>query len=1158
MVSLAKAPFQSSSVMITLVASTSPLERERTSNPLPLVLQIFILANTIINFIYTASLSSSVPVLLVPHTHTGFDPTANPTRPEFGTASLKTCLDAICSSSPELVQDKRRDFSVYVLDPLESNSAPAQVNIPNAASGAQSSDSRSAPEQPRGLAVALGLMSWALMLDETDSTPVTGTVIKLPTGQEALEIIFALKETVAMEKSSLPAALRTWGLPPEPTNSSGTAASGRNIGSSERDDTHSAHHTHHSMSQSTGASSSTSIPSSSYLGHVPTDSTTLATIASIHMRSQHKRAKAKVKKPAKTPSIDPENSEADRLFLSHYVGPERKKAGRPPNAASSGSKSNKSSVRTQASTSTAVESRTAGSSRTALSQISSTATQPPISESNDTKSHAKPTKDPLTNPFTFAPLIRSPRDPEPQSLLDILAFLSSSSSSSDPNVQNTALLAALSAIDSNQAKGSSTGSEKPPSPLLVNALRELISAAAQRPAIPQSAPNNNNAHPPVNNNSRNHVPDDDIVLLDKENVNPTVFRRRSEREGKSFISDASTPPAGSGAILTSGQSNTETPTARGLTARPNGKINTTPVPPASASASPLPPPNSTSGSRRKRTLSDFMDEREASKEKEKMREREWVERRDAHRHARSSPKRNELSSIRHYPRLVSDITQSTKRASGSYYRTAETWSSPQPSHERHKWDENSCQISINDSPGLKVSASSPIRSTTTATTKFRKPYVVPAWARTSTSMQPRLSEEAARALELAESKKQEERKARKRGTVRTEKEKKKKRLQSASPSPSNTASRQKGSTSSLSQCPPPVTVASNGPMFALTSAIQDRIAAFSSPVSSEPQSPRSNKPALPCTPPRKRNSDLFSPGDDGSLFTPVPGRRFSNKKTPVRSARKSSPKTPKASKKTNEDGNEASGEESEDELEDVLKGELDNALDELDMPSSSLPNVSSDVEMESERSENFEDTDAEIPKKQHWIGLPPSSPPPPTSPLILPQYDESDDTMLPAVTSDADLCPTDSEACTDSMYTESSACTDEELAGYLESDFPSIFAPVSQTTFGNDSTQSNMNLFDQFTNHAVQSDGAEQNTGLDPNFDALQEGLVDFDLAEFWETFKPLLQDQNGNVASGSVNTASGQIAENQVFDPKVFDPVNLDHMKLAEDVQALFSGCVV
>ncbi|KAG6884994.1 hypothetical protein C0993_006645 [Termitomyces sp. T159_Od127] len=1103
--------------------------------------------------------SSTVPVLLVPHTHTGFDSPveqANTTRPEFGTASLKTCLDAICISSPELVQDKRRDFSVYVLDPLESNSAPAQVNIPNAAPGHQSSDSRSAPEQPRGLAVALGLMSWALMLDERDSTPVTGTVIKLPTGQEALEIIFALKETVAMEKSSLPAALRTWGLPTEPVNS-GTAAytsvadNGRN-GSSER---HAAHHMHCSISHSTGASSSTSIPSSSY---VPTDSATLATIASIHMRSQHKRAKAKVKKPAKTPSIDPANSEADRLLLSHYVGPERKKAGRPPNAVASGSKSNKSSARTQASSSTAGDSRSAASSSTALPPISSTA-HPSHPESTDAKSHAKSSKDPLTNPFTFAPLVRSPRDPEPQSLLDILAFLSSSSSSSDPNVQNTALLAALSAIDSNQAKGSSTGSEKPPSPLLVNALRELISAAAQRQSIPPSAPNSNNIHPPVNNTNRNHPPDDDVVLLDKENVNPTVFRRRSEREGKTFNSDVPTPPACSGSILPSGQSNTETPTTRGLTARSNSNINTTPVPPASVSAS-SPPPTYSSSSRRKRTLSDFMDEREASKEKGKTREREWVERRDAHRHARSSPRRNELSSIRYYPRLVSDITQPIKRASGSYYRTAETCSSPKPGNERHKWDQNSCQTDF------KVSASSPIKSTTTTTTKFRKPYVVPAWARTSTSMQPRLSEEAARALELAETKKKEERKARKRGTLRTETEKEKKRLQSPSPSPSKIASQQKGSTPPT-QCPPPVTVASDGPMFALTSAIQDRIAAFSSPASSEPQSPRSDKPLIPCTPPRKRNSDLFSPGEDGSLFTPVPGRRFSNMQTPVGlgSARKLSPKTPKtpkALKTTTEDGNEASGEESEDEPEDALSLELDTALDELDMPSGSLPSVSSDIEMESEtalrsgltlRSDNLEDADPEIPKKQHWIGLPPSSPPPHTSPLILPQDDESDDTMLPAVTSDADLCPTDSEGHTEPMYTESSTCTDEELAEYLESDFASIFAPVQQPTFGNDPTQNNMNLFDQFTDHKVQSDSAEQNTILDPSFDALQEGLVDFDLAEFWETFKPLLQDQNGGVTSNPVNTVSGSIVENQVF-----DPMNFDHMKLAEDVQALFSGCVV
>ncbi|KAH0589148.1 hypothetical protein H2248_004914 [Termitomyces sp. 'cryptogamus'] len=1113
--------------------------------------------------------SSSVPVVLIPPTHTGYDHhpvTEQPeTRPEFGTASLKTCLDAICISSPELVQNKRRDFSVYVLDPLESNSAPARVNIPNAVP----SDSKSAPEHPRGLAVALGLMSWALMQDERDSTPVTGTVIKLPTGQEALEIIFALKETVAMEKSSLPAALRTWGLPPETPNSSSgsavnapTACNSHHPGSSERHDVYSSHQTHCSASQSTRASSSILMPSSSSLDHVPTDSATLATIASIHMRSQHKRAKAKAKKPIKTPSIDPENSEADRLLVSHYIGPERKKPGRPPNATASGSKSNKSSAAniSEASSSTTVDSKTAGPSNSIEPRTHSRTAQPSHLESNNAKSHVKSSKEPPTHPFTSAPLIRSPRDPEPQSLLEILTFLSSSSSSSDPNVQNSALLAALNAIDSSQANGTSAGSEKPPGPLLVNALRELISAAAQRQAVPPSAPNN--IHPPANNHNRNHLPDDDIVLLDKENVNPTVFRRRSEREGKLLDSDASTPATPS--ILSSGQSNTETPTTRGLTTRPNGNINTTPIPPALSA----PPPNSTSSTRRKRTLSDFMDEREASKGKGKLRDREWVERRDSHRYAQSSPRRNELSSIRHYPRLVSDIAQSVRKASGSYYRTAETWSSPsKPSNGYHESDENSYQrpITITDSPGLpKVSASSPVRS---VTTKFRKPYIVPAWARTSTSMQPRLSEDAAKALELAEAKKQEERKARKRGTLRVEK-KKKRLAQSPSPSPRDTANRQKRPTPQTTGCPPPLTVASDGPMFAM--AIQDRIAAFSSPVSSEPKSPRSGKPALPCTPPRKRNSDLFSPGEDGSLFTPVPGRVFSNMRTPAsfEPARKLSlntPKTPRASKKRTEDGNEASGEESEDELEYALNRELNNAYDELDMPSGSLPSVSSDVEMENEtvssnqeevvtQSESYEDTDAEIPTKQHWVGLPPSSPPPPTSPLLMPQDDESDDTMLPAVTSDADPCPTDSEVPSDSNCTnELSTCTDEELVEYLESDFASIFAtPLDQSTFGNDSTRANMDLFDQFNNYKAQSDGGEQNTVLDPNFDALQEGLVDFDLTEFWETFKPLLQDQSGNVGD-SADEVPGQVVDNQVF-----DPMNFDHMKLAEDIQALFSGCVV
>jgi hypothetical protein len=41
-------------------------------------------------------------------------------------------------------------------------------------------------------------MSWALLADEQESVPVTGTVLNLGTMQEALEVIFALREVRAV------------------------------------------------------------------------------------------------------------------------------------------------------------------------------------------------------------------------------------------------------------------------------------------------------------------------------------------------------------------------------------------------------------------------------------------------------------------------------------------------------------------------------------------------------------------------------------------------------------------------------------------------------------------------------------------------------------------------------------------------------------------------------------------------------------------------------------------------------------------------------------------------------------------------------------------------------------------------------------------------
>jgi len=248
--------------------------------------------------------SSSVPV----------SPVSSSAALHYAAVSLKICLDTICCSSPELVQDFSRDFSVYVLDPLESSSAQVPVNILHSSLDSSSSKSNvTTPEPSRGVAVGLGLMSWALRSDEKDSCTVNGTLIKLGTGQTALEVIFALREvralpsynvhlipapqTATMQKASLPATLRSWGLPSGPATST--------------------------------ASSSSRVPPSSPQYHQrPTDSGTRATLASIQMRGQQKRLKPKkLARPALT--TDPK-SEADRLMLAEdiYIGPVKKK-GRP-------------------------------------------------------------------------------------------------------------------------------------------------------------------------------------------------------------------------------------------------------------------------------------------------------------------------------------------------------------------------------------------------------------------------------------------------------------------------------------------------------------------------------------------------------------------------------------------------------------------------------------------------------------------------------------------------------------------------------------------------------------------------------------------------------------------------------------------------------------
>ena len=156
-------------------------------------LRVLYTINSSPQYILARSLSP-VSITIIPHQE---EPRA--TQPYatqaalYASVTLKTCLDAICRSSPDLTQDTSRDFSLYVLDPLESNSAPAPVNISNA-HGDTGSLNNAAVEKPRPVAVGLGLMSWALASNDHNLIFVTGTLMKQPNGQEALEVIFALRE----------------------------------------------------------------------------------------------------------------------------------------------------------------------------------------------------------------------------------------------------------------------------------------------------------------------------------------------------------------------------------------------------------------------------------------------------------------------------------------------------------------------------------------------------------------------------------------------------------------------------------------------------------------------------------------------------------------------------------------------------------------------------------------------------------------------------------------------------------------------------------------------------------------------------------------------------------------------------------------------------
>ncbi|KAJ7072581.1 hypothetical protein C8F01DRAFT_1361905 [Mycena amicta] len=395
-----------------------------------LPLRILYTVNSAPQYILARS-AVAVPIELIPPTtnataSSSHSTAAPPAR--YACTSLKTCLDTICRTSPELIQDRSRDYSVYLLDPLEADCAPTQPN------SSQSSETSSADPT---VAVGLGLMSWALAADESETVPVTGTLKASNAGKEMLELVFSLRSTLPMEKSSLSDTVRSWSLPSLPLPNCANSSSE---------------------------------------GKRPTKYLTS-------------------RSAAKTRAAPPTKSDA---FLSQdiYIGPVRQPLGRRPRSNTTVETSNKPHG-------------------TGVGADGDVTPSEPTTESSDK-----------------------------EKILDFLAALGAFSNNDEE--RNKALQGVLALMH---------GTEGAASPELINAMA-LLSTMGQ--SVPPSASTFSRSQSQPEGVAlfnlharRKSLSAEEIVPLNKENVNPTLFQRRVEpsKEGSNPLGPAWTDPSLSGQVL---------------------------------------------------------------------------------------------------------------------------------------------------------------------------------------------------------------------------------------------------------------------------------------------------------------------------------------------------------------------------------------------------------------------------------------------------------------------------------------------------------------------------------------------------------------------------------------------------------------------------------
>ncbi|GAW05594.1 protein [Lentinula edodes] len=871
---------------------------------------------------------------------------------QFASASIKSCIDIIYNSSPELFNNSKKDFSVYSLDPLESLASVASTST-----------------SLQTVSVACGRIS-AIRASNGHST-VTGTLVKDRVGQEALQVVFVLCETPAIYK----------------------------------------------------------VPDSAAAGRI---SAALARQMEESDRAQRRKQREMERlnsKPAPTLK-----TEADRILEASgdlcLIQPAGPSLALPKPFAYRYS-SSQTSHSTSASNVLPIQ-----NAHAPLNSQSAQASSSSVQEISSQNLSSE--------------------------LLSILE-----AAKNNPQVNREALLRVISFIDSATKQNTEL--------TIADALRKL--APSQAPVTLPQAPQTPPRTPPAPTAPTS--PDDTIVILDKENVNPSAFRRRAERgaeEGKSLatLSIDIPPLPQQQVLLASGVNQYLRPT----TTFTNEAIPSVP-------------------STRKRTLSEALD--------------------DTHSFKRNQERNGTFSSPPRSNRTI----------------MSPGFSKDQP-------------IVIPDSPSMPK----PGGQRTQSRARLKMPYVVPDWARTQTALQPRLSEEALSMMKEMEQRKQEEKLAKRMKWSQQRKSGLMHRTMSTPAVFSSGADEPVASGSGLSSFSKKGPIA--GPsLHPVPDLLPPVIAAAGTSISfpSSPQrtpSPSPMQPAPPQTPPRRRfASSSSSPEEEEfSLFTPR--RMATPQKGPsvfesltitqspsIRPIHRREATPPPSSEPVAAEDDTASCQGDDSDDENFLTQELNSAMEETEI-SAILPVKRSDKEMTDSRDDvdahiqDEDEEDEEGSDKPFWPGLPPSSPPPQSSPMLQPTDDLEDDFELPTVSSDFDIedFPPKTEQIIDSENVENTfSDVDHEVNHF---DDTALAAILEMLTNSNNVNSGSPFIADNSDDIFKDLGAVVDETGQSQHVDtAHRDSLLGFpsditlDNPGFWSAVGPLL-DQIPN--TDTVNEGSDPI----------------------------------